>query len=87
MEIVGLKQIFENEVKNNRMQKKENKNIINMFLGNIKDTKTEIIQKRELPNIPVIPALMNKLPDSINNMIFYYVGYKSRLSKMMKTLY
>jgi hypothetical protein len=84
MEIVGLKQIFENDVKNNRMQKKENKNIINMFLGNIKDTKTEIIQKRELPKLPVIPALINKLPDSINNMIFYYVGYKSRLSKMMK---
>ena len=80
MEIVGLKQIFENEVKHNRMQKKENKNIINMFLGNIKDTKTEIIQKRELPKIPVIPALINKLPDSLNNMIFYYVGYRSKVA-------
>ena len=66
------------------MQKKENKNIMNIFLPNIKDTRTEIIQKRELPNIPIIPALLNKLPDAINNTIFYYVGYKSRLSRMMK---
>ena len=84
MEIVGLKQIFENEIKNNRMQKRENTHIMNIFLASIKDTKPEIIQKRELPNIPVIPALINKLPDSINNMIFYYVGYKSKLSKMLK---
>jgi hypothetical protein len=53
-------------------------------LANIKDTKAEIIQKRELPNIPIIPALLNKLPNAINNTIFYYVGYKSKLSRMME---
>jgi len=35
MEIVGLKQIFGNEITNNRMQKKENKNIMNIFLNNL----------------------------------------------------
>jgi hypothetical protein len=84
MEIVGLKQIFKHEIKNNKMHIKENKNIMNTFLNNIKETKTEINHNRELPNIPIIPALFNKLPDTINNIIFYYVGYKSRLSRMMK---
>jgi hypothetical protein len=85
MEIVGLKQIFENEIKNNRMQKKENKNIMNIFLGNIKDTKAEIIQKREFPKRPIVVGLIfSNLPDEINKKIFYYLGYKSRLSKMME---
>ena len=143
MEIVGLKQIFGNEITNNRMQKKENKNIMNIFLNNldkpieykthpiatmikgsfknlndgdlvgfkkssfmkccqdaqtifqisnktekywnwnlflrkskreskhIENTKVEIIQKRELPNVPVIPALLNKLPDAINDIFCF----------------
>jgi hypothetical protein len=83
VESVALKQIFKHEIKNNRLQKKENKDIMNIFSNHIKETKTEIIQKRELPKIPIIPALLNKLPDAINNMIFHYVGYKSRLSKMI----
>ena len=66
MEIANLKQIFENEIKANRIQKKENnKNIIDIFLSNIKKP------KRELPKIPVVPALLDKLPNSINNMIFF----------------
>ena len=64
MEIADLKQIFQKEIKTNRRQKKENKNIIDVFLSNIKKP------KKELPKIPVVPALLDKLPDSINNMIF-----------------
>jgi hypothetical protein len=81
---IELKEIFKNEIKKNRLQKKENKDIMNIFLNNIKETKAEIIQTRELPKIPIIPALLNKLPDAINNTIFYYVGYKSRLSKIIE---
>ena len=71
-ESVGLKQIFKHEIKNNKIKKKKNKDI--------KETKTEIIQKRELPKIPIITALFNKLPDTINNMIFHYVGYRSKVA-------
>ena len=79
---IELKELFRKEVKNNRLRKKENKNI-EYFLNNIKETKAELIQKRELPRIPIVPALINKLPNAVNNIIFYYVGYKSRLSKRM----
>ena len=65
MEIANLKQIFKKEIKTNRRLKKENKNIIDVFLSNIKKP------KRELPKIPVVPALLDKLPDSINNMMFF----------------
>ena len=51
-----------------------------LFLNNIKGTETDLIQKRELPNIPIVPAFANKLPDAINNMIFHYVGYKSKVA-------
>ena len=54
-----------------------------LVLDNIRETKIDVIQTRQLPNIPVVPAFVNKLPDAINNMIFHYVGYKSRLSRMM----
>ena len=57
---------------------------MDIFLNNVREIKSEIIQKRELPKIPIIPALLNKLPDTINNLIFYYVGCKSRLSRMME---
>ena len=80
MEIVGFKKLFKNEIKNNRMQKKENKNIMNMFLNNIKETGRETVQKKELPKFPVVPALLNKLPEAINNMIFHYVGYRSKVA-------
>ena len=70
VESVGLTQIFKSEIKNNKMQKKENKDNMTMFSNHLKETKAEIIQKRELPNIPIITALFNKLPDTINNMIF-----------------
>ena len=80
MEIADLKQIFQKEIKTNRRQKKENKNIIDVFLSNIKEPMVEIRQKRELPKIPVIPGLILKLPDAINNMIFHYVGYKHKVA-------
>jgi hypothetical protein len=69
------------------VQKKENKNIMNIFLDNIRERKAEIIQRRELPNIPVIPALLNKLPDAINNIIFYYVGYRSKVATQVTIEY
>jgi hypothetical protein len=68
---VELKQIFKHEIKNNKMQKKENKDIMNIFLNNIKETKAEIIQKREFPKRPVVVGLIfSKLPDVINKKIF-----------------
>ena len=78
---IELKKLFKREIKNNRLQKQENKNIMNIFLNNIKETKAEIIQTRALPNISVVPALLNKLPDTINNIIFHYVGYKSKTAR------
>ena len=73
-------EILKREIKNNKIQKKENKNIINIFLSNIKEPMVEIRQKRELPKIPVVPGLILKLPDAINNMIFHYVGYKHKVA-------
>ena len=48
MEIVNLKQIFKHEIKTNRIQKKENNNIINIFLSNIKEPMVEIRQKKRI---------------------------------------
>ena len=42
MEIANLKQIFKKEIKTNRRQKKENKNIIDVFLSNIKKAEKRI---------------------------------------------
>ena len=76
---MNLKKFSKMRLKTTKYRKKENKDIINIFLNNVK----EPIQKRELPKIPIVPAFINKLPDAVNNKIFHYVGYKSKLSKMM----
>jgi hypothetical protein len=49
-------------------------------LNNIKETSVELVQKREAPKIPIVTGLLNKLPDAINNMIFHYVGYRSKVA-------
>jgi hypothetical protein len=49
-------------------------------LNNIKETSVELVQKREAPKIPIVTGLRNKLPDAINNMIFHYVGYRSKVA-------
>ena len=44
---------------------------MDIFLNTAREIKSEIIQKRELPKIPIIPALLNKLPDTTKNLFFF----------------